>query len=205
MSHILQSFSEKHGKASVPKLRSGYIVKVHQKIKEGDKTRIQVFQGTIIAVNPGHGVDETFTVRKISEGIGVEKVFPIHSPNVVKIEVMRAQKVRRAKLNFLRKLSGKSLRLKEVSFRPEEKTFAVEAEEEATEEVVEESSEKEEKNEKPVAEKTEEARDEASEKKEEPKKESAAKESSEQNDSAEEEKTDSPSDSEEKKKEEEKK
>lgn len=107
----------------MPDLRTGMIVKVHQKIIEGTKTRIQVFQGTVIAVNPGHNVDSTFTVRKISEGIGVEKVFPFHSPNIVKIEVQRAQKVRRAKLTFLRDRSGKALRLKEVPLNLKERTF----------------------------------------------------------------------------------
>ena len=111
------------------------IVKVHQKIVEGSKTRIQIFQGTVIAVNSGSGVDSTFTVRKISEGIGVEKVYPFHSPNVVKIEVDRAQKVRRAKLNFLRDRSGKALRLKEVPLNLKNKEVA-KAEAPATEEKV---------------------------------------------------------------------
>lgn len=123
MSLLIQKFAQKFCKPSVPDLRPGMIVKVHQKIIEGNKTRVQIFQGTVIAVNPGHNVDATFTVRKISEGIGVEKVFPYHSPNVVKIEVQRAQKVRRAKLNFLRERSGKALRLKEVELNLAEKTF----------------------------------------------------------------------------------
>lgn len=122
-SQILQKFGQKFCKDSVPVLRPGMIVKVHQKIKEGNKERIQVFQGTVIRTGSGYGVNETFTVRKISEGIGVEKCYPIHSPNIVKIDVMRAQKVRRSKLNFLRALSGKALRLKEISFTPEVKTF----------------------------------------------------------------------------------
>ncbi|MBT3348801.1 50S ribosomal protein L19 [bacterium] len=123
MSELLHSYSKKFCKDEVPDLKPGYIVKVHQKITEGSKTRIQVFQGTVLAVNSGHGVDDTFTVRKISEGIGVEKVYPIHSPNVVKIEVMRAQKVRRAKLNFLRDRSGKALRLKEIPLKLRGKKF----------------------------------------------------------------------------------
>jgi len=124
MSQLLQQFTEKFCKKSVPDLRPGYQVRVHQKIQEGAKTRVQVFQGMIIAVNSGHGINDTFTVRKISEGIGVEKVFPVHSPLIVKIEVQRAHKVRRAKLNFLRSLSGKALRLKEVPFDLKEKQFA---------------------------------------------------------------------------------
>lgn len=128
MAGLIEKFSAKYCKPSVPELQPGYIVKVHQKIIEGNKTRVQVFQGTVIAVNPGHGVDATFTVRKISEGIGVEKVYPFHSPNVVKIEVTRAQKVRRAKLNFLRDRSGKALRLKEVELKLTEKNVAQPAE-----------------------------------------------------------------------------
>jgi large subunit ribosomal protein L19 len=123
MSLLIQKFADKFCKASVPDLRPGMIVKVHQKIIEGTKTRIQIFQGTVIAVNPGHNVDATFTVRKISEGVGVEKVFPYHSPNVVKIDVDRAQKVRRAKLNFLRDRSGKALRLKEIPLKLKNNEF----------------------------------------------------------------------------------
>lgn len=144
MSQLIQSFNKKFCKESVPDLKPGMIVKVHQKIKEGSKERIQVFQGTVIRTGAGYGTDETFTVRKISEGIGVEKCYPIHSPNVVKIEVMRAQKVRRSKLNFLRFLSGKALRLKEVPLKLNEKKFEkpaakapeAPAEEAATEEKV---------------------------------------------------------------------
>jgi large subunit ribosomal protein L19 len=152
MSQLLHQFSKKYCKPNVPDIRPGYLVKVHQKIKEGNKERIQAFEGTVIAVNPGHGIESTFTVRKISEGIGVEKVYPIHSPNVVKVDVLRAHKVRRAKLNFLRALSGKALRLREVELKLEEKTFEQPVEEKA-EEVVEEKKEEtpvEEKQEKTV-------------------------------------------------------
>jgi large subunit ribosomal protein L19 len=141
MSLLIQKFANKFCKESVPDLRPGMIVKVHQKIIEGNKTRVQIFQGTVIAVSPGHNVDATFTVRKISEGIGVEKVFPFHSPNVVKIDVQRAQKVRRAKLTFLRERSGKALRLKEVPLNLKEKKFEqLKAEELKVEEKKEEKS-----------------------------------------------------------------
>jgi large subunit ribosomal protein L19 len=123
MSQILRDFTLKHCKDEVPELSAGQIVKVHQKIKEGEKTRIQIFQGTIIAVNPGHGINSTFTVRKIASGVGVEKVFPIHSPNIIEIEVMRSQKVRQAKINYLRERSGKALRLKEIKKEVKMKTF----------------------------------------------------------------------------------
>ncbi len=143
MSQILHDFSQKYCKDQVPELLPGQIVKVHQKIKEGDKTRIQIFQGTVIAVNPGQGINSTFTVRKIASGVGVEKVYPIHSPNIVQIEVMRSQKVRRAKLNYLRERSGKALRLKEVAKKVNFKEFPKKvAEEVKTEEVKSEIEEK---------------------------------------------------------------
>ncbi len=97
---------------AVPPFSSGDTLRVHVKIKEGDKERIQVFQGTVIG-RRGSGTGETFTVRKISSGIGVERVFPLHSPNVAKIEKVRSGKVRRAKLYYLRELTGKSARIKE--------------------------------------------------------------------------------------------
>ncbi len=124
MSKVIQDFGSQFCKESVPDLKPGFLVAVHQKIKEGNKERVQVFQGTVIKTNAGHGVDSTFTVRKISEGIGVEKIFPIHSPTIVKIDVLRAHKVRRAKLRYLRDLSGKALRMKEIPLKLREKTFA---------------------------------------------------------------------------------
>ena len=123
MSQILQDFGNSYCKNAVPELKPGYLIKVHQKIKEGNKERVQIFQGTVIKTNSGHGVNDTFTVRKISEGIGVEKIFPIHAPNITKIEVLRAYKVRRSNLGYLRKLSGKALRLKEIPLKLREKTF----------------------------------------------------------------------------------
>ena len=104
----------------VPDLKPGSTVRVHQKIKEGEKERVQVFEGLIIAVNSGNGADKTFTVRKIVEGIGVEKVFPIHSPNIAKIQVKKTSNVRRSKLYYMRQRSGKSARLKEKHLSDEE-------------------------------------------------------------------------------------
>ncbi len=86
-----------------PTLKSGFTVKVHQKIKEGEKERVQIFEGLIIKISSGTGVSKTFTVRKVVDGVGVEKIFPINSPNVAKVEIVRASKVRRAKLYYLRK------------------------------------------------------------------------------------------------------
>jgi len=99
-------------KEQVPAFKPGDTVKVHVKIREGDKERIQVFQGTVIG-RRGSGTGETFTVRKISSGIGVERVFALHSPSVSKIQRTRQGKVRRAKLYYLRGLTGKSARIEE--------------------------------------------------------------------------------------------
>ncbi|MCP4706838.1 MAG: 50S ribosomal protein L19 [candidate division Zixibacteria bacterium] len=99
-------------KDDLPAFAVGDTVKVHVKIREGDKERLQVFQGTVIS-RRGGGTGETFTVRKISAGIGVERVFPVHSPNVSNIERIRQGKVRRAKLYYLRGLTGKSARITE--------------------------------------------------------------------------------------------
>ena len=100
-------------KKVIPFFKSGSTVRVHVKIKEGDKSRIQVFEGLVIA-RQGGGIAETFTVRKISNQIGVERTFPIHSPIVEKIEVVRHGKVRRNKLYYLRGRSGKAARIKEI-------------------------------------------------------------------------------------------
>jgi large subunit ribosomal protein L19 len=94
------------------KFNPGDLVRVHVKIKEGDKERIQVFQGTVIQKR-GEGSGKTFSVRKISQGIGVERTFPLFSPNVAKVEIVKSGKVRRAKLFYLRELTGRSARLKE--------------------------------------------------------------------------------------------
>jgi large subunit ribosomal protein L19 len=97
---------------SRPEMRSGDTVRVHVKVREGDKERIQVFEGTVIGQHRG-GANATFTVRKISFGQGVERIFPLHSPTIDRIEVVRGAKVRRAKLYFLRELRGKAARMKE--------------------------------------------------------------------------------------------
>ena len=99
-------------KTDIPAFRSGSTVRVHVKIKEGDKSRIQVFEGVVIE-RAGGGISETFTVRKISFGCGVERTFPLHTPIIEKIEVTRRGKVRRAKLNYIRSLSAKAARIKE--------------------------------------------------------------------------------------------
>nr|WP_320133371.1 50S ribosomal protein L19 [uncultured Holophaga sp.] len=100
-------------RTDLPRLTPGDTVKVHVKVKEGEKERIQVFQGTVISLRGG-GMRASFTVRKISSGVGVERIFPLNSPSIDKMEVIRHGKVRRAKLYFLREKLGKAGRLKEV-------------------------------------------------------------------------------------------
>lgn len=98
----------------VPAIEPGNTVRVHERVKEGEKERIQMFEGIVIGVHKGHtSADQSFTVRKIVSGIGVEKVFPVHSPVLEKIEVKKVAKVRRAKLNFLRGRKGKAARMNE--------------------------------------------------------------------------------------------
>lgn len=108
----LKMISNSSLKAEVPQFNIGDTVKVHVKIKEGDKSRIQVFEGTVIAKKHG-GISETFTVRRVAHGCGIERVFPLHSPVVHKVEVVRNGKVRRAKLYYLRDRVGKAAKVKE--------------------------------------------------------------------------------------------
>lgn len=108
---ILQKFMKKN----VPDVRAGDTVRVHIKVIEGAKERVQIFEGLVIAVKHGKGLDGTYTVRKESYGVGVERVFPLHSPRVIKVERIKQSKVRRSKLYFLRELRGKDARLKELN------------------------------------------------------------------------------------------
>lgn len=95
----------------LPKFRAGDRINIHFKVIEGDKERIQQFEGDVISIRGG-GIDKTFTVRKISDGVGVERIFPFHSPKIAKIDLVREGRVRRAKLYYLRNLSGKAARIK---------------------------------------------------------------------------------------------
>ncbi|MDE6019913.1 MAG: 50S ribosomal protein L19 [Ruminococcus sp.] len=108
----LRTISESSMKQEAPAISIGDTVKVHVRIKEGDKSRIQIFEGTVIAKKHG-GISETFTVRRLSHGCGVERVFPLHSPVVEKVDVIRKGKVRRAKLYYLRDRVGKAAKVKE--------------------------------------------------------------------------------------------
>ncbi|MEK7080644.1 MAG: 50S ribosomal protein L19 [Patescibacteria group bacterium] len=115
MSKLLDQFN-KLQITKVPDIKPGDAIKVHQKIKEGNKERIQIFEGIVIARKHGKGISATITVRKVVEGVGVERVFPVYSPAIAKIEVVRSAKVRRAKLYYLRTAKGKKARLKKKEF-----------------------------------------------------------------------------------------
>lgn len=112
MNKIVEAFANEQLKAEIPSFNVGDTIRVHNRIKEGSRERIQMFEGTVIAKRNG-GIGETFTVRRVSYGVGVEKTFPIHSPNVVKVDVIRNGKVRRAKLFYLRDRVGKAAKVKE--------------------------------------------------------------------------------------------
>ena len=99
----------------LPKFRSGDTISVGYRVIEGSRSRIQSFDGVVIKISSGHGLDKTFTVRKISGGIGVERIFPFHSPNIESIKVLKEGKVRRAKLYYLRSRKGKATRIREKS------------------------------------------------------------------------------------------
>ena len=114
MSKIIDAINQENLKTSVPAFNVGDTVKVMVKVIEGDKERLQAFEGIVIAKKHG-GLSETFTVRRLSYGVGVEKTFPIHSPKVADIQVVRRGKVRRAKLYYLRARTGKAAKVKEIA------------------------------------------------------------------------------------------
>ena len=114
MSKIIDAINQENLKTSVPAFNVGDTVKVMVKVIEGDKERLQAFEGIVIAKKHG-GISETFTVRRLSYGVGVEKTFPIHSPKVADIQVVRRGKVRRAKLYYLRARTGKAAKVKEIA------------------------------------------------------------------------------------------
>jgi large subunit ribosomal protein L19 len=110
--NLIEDVVEKAQLVQRPAMKSGDTVRVHVKVREGDKERIQVFEGMVIGMHRG-GIRASFTVRKVSFGQGVERIFPLHSPTIDKVELVRSAQVRRAKLNFLRNLRGKAARMKE--------------------------------------------------------------------------------------------
>ena len=109
---LIKAFTNEQLKKELPEVNVGDTIRVHNKIKEGTRERIQLFEGTVIA-RKGSGVSETFTVRRVSYGVGVERVFPLHSPNVAKVELVRHGRVRRSKLYYLRDRVGKAAKVKE--------------------------------------------------------------------------------------------
>ena len=109
---VIEALEREQMRLDIPDFRSGDTVKVHAKIKEGDKERIQIFQGVVIRKRKGK-MGATFTVRKVSYGIGVERIFPVHSPNIDKVEIVSRGKVRRGRLYYMRGLKGKAARIKE--------------------------------------------------------------------------------------------
>jgi large subunit ribosomal protein L19 len=117
MSSKLIEFNKKQIKTDMPDIKAGMQIRVHEKIKEGDRDRIQVFEGVVLARKHGKGINATITVRSVVAGVGVEKVWPIHSPKIAKIEILRTPTVRRSKLYFLRELSPKKTRKKLSVFK----------------------------------------------------------------------------------------
>lgn len=113
MANLIDEINNTQLRTDIPDFRAGDTVKVYAKVVEGTRERIQIFEGVVIA-RKGSGVSETYTVRKISSGVGVERIFPLHTPRVEKIEVTRHGRVRRAKLYYLRGLQGKAARIKEA-------------------------------------------------------------------------------------------
>ena len=114
------AFEAKQNKQNLPELRPGDVVRVHQEITEGEKTRVQVFEGTVLKIDGGYGINGTFTVRRVSGGHGVERIFPFQMPSIKKVEIAKRNKVRRAKLFYLRRLQQKAARLVEKKMSREE-------------------------------------------------------------------------------------
>ena len=111
--NILDQITMDYKKTDIPEFNVGDTLKVHVKIVEGQRERIQIFEGYVLKMQHG-GINETFTVRKLSQGVGVEKTFPLHSPRIEKIEVVKRGKVRRAKINYMRERTGKAARIKSL-------------------------------------------------------------------------------------------
>jgi len=132
MSSKAETIIQSQLKKDLPEIRPGDTIQVYQKIKEKDKERIQVFEGEVLAKKHGKGIEGTITVRKVVSGVGVERIFPIHSPSIEKIEVVRRGKVRRAKLYYLRGAKGKKAKLKHKEIIETKPQQAEEAAEEKT-------------------------------------------------------------------------
>ncbi len=114
---IIKNINPAQHRADAAKVATGDLVKVYQKIKEGEKERIQIFEGLVIAAKGGNGVNATFTVRKIASGVGVERIYPLHSPNIAKVEVLKKLPVRRAKLYYVRERQDGMPRIKKTKVK----------------------------------------------------------------------------------------
>jgi len=139
---ILQEIQEMAVNKKTPDVKAGHTVRVHQRITEGTKERVQIFEGLVIKINSGHGADKSFTVRKVVDGIGVEKVFPLFSTTISKIEIKKKSKIRRSKLYYMRDRSGKSARLKESFVKQQDQEVESSVEELADQKAKEEAAEK---------------------------------------------------------------
>lgn len=119
---IVKHITESQHRTDMPEFKPGFTVKVHQKIKEGDKERIQIFEGLVIARKGGTGANATFTVRKIASGVGVERIYPLHSPNIAKLEVVKQSDARQAKLYYVRGRQDNTPRYRKASLKRTKKT-----------------------------------------------------------------------------------
>lgn len=111
---VVEKFLQEYARKDMPEIKTGDTVRVHQKVKEGEKERIQVFEGLVLARKHGKGLNATITVRKVASGVGVERIFPLHTPTIDKIEVVKRSKIRRSKLYYLREARGKRAKLKKM-------------------------------------------------------------------------------------------
>jgi large subunit ribosomal protein L19 len=140
-----EKFTEQYLRKDLPDIKPGDTVKIHQKVKFGDQERTQMFEGKVLARKHGKGLPATITVRREISGIGVEKIFPLHSPTIEKIEIIKRGKVRRAKIYYLRTAKGRKARLKRVEIKGRTKTEEKKEEEKPKEEKPEKEKNKEEK------------------------------------------------------------
>ncbi|KKP37566.1 MAG: ribosomal protein L19, large subunit ribosomal protein L19 [Candidatus Peregrinibacteria bacterium GW2011_GWF2_33_10] len=135
---ILHDVAQKSKPSKSPLIKPGYTIKVYQKIIEGDKQRTQIFEGIVLKMNAGYGADSTVTIRKVVDGIGVERIFPLYGPMIDKIQIIKKGNVRRSKLYYLRNKSGKAAKLKEI-WMPEEREILSEGVKVSTEAATEKS------------------------------------------------------------------
>ncbi|MBI4919861.1 50S ribosomal protein L19 [Candidatus Azambacteria bacterium] len=141
MTDKIKTFDKNNLRNDIPEIRSGMKARVWQKVKEGDKERLQAFEGVVIAAKHGRGKTGDFTVRKISSGVGVERIFPFHAPTIEKIEILSQAKVRRAKLYYLRGRIGKKARMKQVELAEIAAPVVETKQKEAASEVIEQEQE----------------------------------------------------------------